>query len=136
VRSPPDPEGLTSLDTGTESPAGPTVNEGPCLGWGWTTPGRSDADAGCGRGDALGDAGTTSECWLDRGFCTDESIDVGGTSCGGETWGVIIAGSADCFLWSSAPLVLSSREDVPAGVRGGECMADGEDGVVPMEERW
>jgi hypothetical protein len=48
-----------------------------------------------------------------------------------------MAGSFGCFLRSSAPLVLSSREDVPAGVKGGECMADtGEDGVVPMEERW
>jgi hypothetical protein len=98
-------------------------------------PGRSDADVDCGRGDALGDAGTASECWLDRGFCTDESIDVGGASCGGETCGVIIAGSFGCFLRSSAPPVLSSREDVPAGVKGGECMADtGEDGVVPIEE--
>jgi hypothetical protein len=45
-----------------------------------------------------------------------------------------MAGSLGRFLCSSA-LALSSREEVPAGVRGGECMA-GDDGLVPMEARW
>lgn len=58
---------------------------------------------------------------------------MGGGSCGGDTWGVIMAGSLGCFLWSPAA-ALSSRDDVPAGVRGGECMADGE--LVPREARW
>lgn len=48
-----------------------------------------------------------------------------------------MAGSLDWFLWSPAPPVLSSRDDVPAGVKGGECIADaGDDGFVPREERW
>ena len=64
VRSPPEPDGLTSLETGSESPVGPTWNEGPSLGWGWTTPGRSDADDWRGFGDALGERGTASDCWL------------------------------------------------------------------------
>lgn len=52
----------------------------------------------------------------------DESIEVGGGSCGGEIWGVIKAGSV--LFPKSAPLVgLSSREDVPAGVNGGDCIA-------------
>jgi len=43
-----------------------------------------------------------------------------------------MAGSLGRFLCPSA-LALSSRDDVPAGVKGGECMADaGDDG---MEER-
>lgn len=43
-----------------------------------------------------------------------------------------MAGSLGRFLCPSA-LALSSRDDVPAGVRGGECMADaGDDGI---EER-
>ena len=64
-------------------------------------------------------------------------MEVGGGSCGGETWGVIMAGSLGCFLWSPAA-ALSSREEVPAGVRGGECMADGDgDGLAPPREaRW
>ena len=65
----------------------------------------------------------------------EESMDVGGGSCGGETWGVIMAGSLSRFLWPSAA-ALSSREDVPAGVSGGECIAmAGEDGLVPTEAR-
>jgi len=84
VRSPPDPEGLTSLDAGRESPAGPTTNGGPFLGCGCTTPGTSDTDEGRGRGDDLGEAGTTSDCWLCSELWTEESIDVGGGSCGGE----------------------------------------------------
>jgi hypothetical protein len=47
-------------------------------------------------------------------------MDVGGGSCGGEICGVIKAGSL-LFLLSTAGL--SSREDVPAGVNGGDCMA-------------
>ena len=43
-----------------------------------------------------------------------------------------MAGSLGRFLCPSA-LALSSRDEVPAGVRGGECMADaGDDGI---EER-
>jgi hypothetical protein len=43
-----------------------------------------------------------------------------------------MAGSLVRFLCST--LALSSRDEVPAGVNGGECMADaGDDG---MEERW
>lgn len=53
----------------------------------------------------------------------DVSIEVGGGSCGGEICGVIKAGSLSPFL-GSIPLVgLSSREDVPAGVSGGDCTA-------------
>jgi len=43
-----------------------------------------------------------------------------------------MAGSLECFLCPSAP-VFSSREEVPAGVSGGECMADA--GDEAMEER-
>lgn len=107
------------------------MKAGPRLGCGCTTPDRSDE----GRGDCgavLGEPGTGSEDWLSFGFCTDESMDVGGASCGGETWGVIIAGSLGRFLCPSV-LALSSRDDVPAGVKGGECMADA--GDPGMEER-
>jgi hypothetical protein len=66
----------------------------------------------------------------------DESIEVGGGSCGGETCGVIMAASLGRFLCASGP-VLSSRDDVPAGVSGGECMAAaGDEGFVPTEGRW
>jgi hypothetical protein len=70
-------------------------------------------------------------------LCTEESIDVWGGSCGGEIWGVIIAVSLRRGLWSSAPSVFSSREEVPAGVSGGECMAEATAaGWVPSEARW
>jgi hypothetical protein len=129
VRSPPDRAGLASLEAGLESPAGPTVNAGPRFGYGCDTPARSEE----GRGDCgavLGDPGTDRDDWLSFALCT-ESIDVGGAWCGGETCGVIMAGSLMRFLCSM--LALSSRDAVPAGVNGGECMADaGDDG---MEER-
>jgi hypothetical protein len=97
VRSPPDPAGLTSREVGFESPVGPTVNDGPRFGCGWVTPERSEE----GRGDCgavLGDPGTARDDWLSFAYCTDVSIDVGGVSCGGETCGVIMAGSLMCFL--------------------------------------
>lgn len=48
-----------------------------------------------------------------------------------------MAGSLSRFLCPSAALSLSSRDEVPAGVSGGECMAGaGELGPVPREERW
>lgn len=53
VLTPADPEGLTSLEVGSESPAGPTVNVGGCLGWASTTPAMSESDIG--RGDRCGD---------------------------------------------------------------------------------
>lgn len=120
VRLPADPEGLASLDTGRESPAGPTVKVGPCPGRGWTTPDMSETDDG--REEGLCDAalGCGGCCCP----CTDESMDVGGGSCGGETWGVIMAGSLDSFLCCVTAPCLSSREDVPAGVSGGECIDD------------
>lgn len=62
VRSPPDPEGLTSLDVGSESPVGPTANDGPCLGWGGTTSGTPDDEVG--RGECrcfFGEPGTAKE---------------------------------------------------------------------------
>lgn len=63
-------------------------------------------------------------------------MDVGGGSCGGETWGVIMAGSLKRFLCPSAALSLSSREAVPAGVSGGECIAGaGDPAPVPSDER-
>lgn len=75
------------------------MNIGPCLGCGWMTLGTSDDDdVGPDRCALLGDAGTVSDVWLCPGVWTDESIDVGGGSCGGETWGVIIAGSLNRFL--------------------------------------
>lgn len=43
-----------------------------------------------------------------------------------------MAGSLECFLCPSAP-VFSSREEVPAGVSGGECIAEA--GDEAMEER-
>ena len=62
VRSPPDPEGLTSLDAGNESPVGPIVNEGPCFGCGWVTPATSDDDVGRDeRAGFLGDPGTAKD---------------------------------------------------------------------------
>jgi hypothetical protein len=73
VRSPPDPEGLASLEAGKESPAGPTVKDGPCLGWGCTTSG-STTDEGRVRGAGCGELGAAA-LWL-----TDESIEVGGGS--------------------------------------------------------
>lgn len=107
------------------------ANAGPRFGWGWTIPCKSDE----GRGDCgavLGEPGTTKDDWLSFGFCIEESMEVGGGSCGGETCGVIMAGSLGRFLCPSMA-AFSSRDEVPAGVSGGECMADaGEDG---MEER-
>jgi hypothetical protein len=44
-----------------------------------------------------------------------------------------MAGSLDCFLCASAPPFLSSLDEVPAGVKGGECIADA--GDDPIEER-
>jgi hypothetical protein len=130
VRSPPDLAGLASLEAGLESPAGPNVNAGPRFGCGCVTPERSEE----GRGDCgavRGDPGIDRDDWLSFALCTEESIDAGGASCGGDTCGVIIAGSLMRFLCSV--LALSSRDDVPAGVKGGECMAEaGDDG---MEER-
>jgi hypothetical protein len=109
---------------------GPTLNKAECLGWAWTTPATSDVEDGRACDEDRGEPGMACDCW----FWTEALIEVGGGSCGGETCGVIMAGSVRCFLCSSAPPVLSSRDDVPAGVRGGECMADpGDDG---MEERW
>lgn len=91
------------------------MNVGPCLGWGCTTSG-SITELGRVRGAGCGELGAATL------LLTDESMDVGGGSCGGEIWGVIKAGSLRFVL--SAPLVgLSSREDVPAGVNGGDCMA-------------
>ena len=59
-------------------------------------------------------------------------MDVGGGSWGGEICGVIRAGSLARFLCPWA-MVFSSRDEVPAGVSGGECMAEaGEEG---MDER-
>lgn len=59
-------------------------------------------------------------------------MEFGGGSWGGEICGVIKAGSLARFLCSCI-VALSSRDDVPAGVSGGECMAEaGEEG---MEER-
>jgi hypothetical protein len=95
VRCPPDPEGLASRDAGRESPAGPTWNVGPCLGSGWTTPGTSDEN--CGRpvlSPGLGEP-KAAATWGERS--TVESIEVGGGSCGGETCGVIMAGSVGAF---------------------------------------
>lgn len=59
-------------------------------------------------------------------------MEVGGGSWGGEICGVMRAGSLGCLL-CPGPAAFSSRDDVPAGVNGGECMAEaGEEG---MEER-
>lgn len=65
--------------------------------------------------------------WL----CTDESREVGGASCGGDTCGVIRAGSLGRCLWPPCMAALSSLDEVPAGVSGGECMA----GEEAMDER-
>jgi hypothetical protein len=47
-----------------------------------------------------------------------------------------MAGSLWRFLFPSA-LALSSREPVPAGVSGGECMADaGDDGIEARCPEW
>lgn len=65
VRSPPDPEGLASLEVGNESPVGPTANEGPCLGWGGTTPGTSEEEVGRSeRCCFFGEPGTVNDDWL------------------------------------------------------------------------
>jgi hypothetical protein len=100
---------------------GPTVKDGPCLGCGCTTSG-STTDDGRVRGAGCGELEAAVFCNF---WSTDESIEVGGGSCGGDIWGVIKAGSLGRFLWWSIPLIgLSSREDVPAGVNGGDCITD------------
>lgn len=82
---PADPEGLTSLDGGNESPLGPSAEADDFLGP--TTLGNSTTDDGRGDwlGTSFGDLGTTSDC----GLCSlpwTASIEVGGVSCwGGET---------------------------------------------------
>lgn len=94
----PEPDGLTSLDAGSESPRGPNEEADGFLGP--TTLGSSTAEDG--RGDWLGESfgalGATSDWGLRSPPCT-ASIDVGGVSCwGGEICGVIMAGS---FLGST-----------------------------------
>lgn len=85
---PADPDGLTSLEVGNESPVGP--NAGVFLGP--TTLGSSTAELGR-FDDSLGERGATRDWGLFCASCT-ESIDVGGGSCwGGEICGVTMAGS-------------------------------------------
>jgi hypothetical protein len=89
------------------------------------TPDISDREEGRGDawGECLGDLGTATEAGL-LSFCILLSIDVGGGSCGGDICGVIMAGSFGPFLCSAVPLGLPSWEEVPAGVSGGECIAE------------
>ena len=132
VRVPADPDGLTSLDAGKESPVGPIATDEGFFGYGPTMPDASDTDAGRGEslGDSRGERGTASDWGLLSPLCT-ASMDVGGGSCGGETCGVIMAGS---LLWSPTATGFPSNDDVPAGVRGGECMAEaGGDGRGPVD---
>jgi hypothetical protein len=81
VLAPADPDGLTSLEGGNESPVGPTVKVGGCFGCAPTTPDTSDTEDGRGEGcgDCLGERDTTTDCGLLSLLCT-VSIDVGGGS--------------------------------------------------------
>ena len=67
------------------------------------------------------DVGHGDCCWA---CWTEASSEVGGGSCGGETCGVIMAGSLACLVWADGPC-LSSRDAVTAGVSGGECIEGG-----------
>jgi hypothetical protein len=63
VRFPVDPDGLTSLEVGRESPVGPIAKEEGFFGCGPTIPDASDIDAGRGEalGESLGERGTASD---------------------------------------------------------------------------